>query len=313
MKGINLKVSVWLIFLTNCIFLVSAFPSEIETKKDTNLSEEIYHETYNFHFRKVDSIINSNDHLYKKDLLFNLATINYYWWKLISGEENGKYAELISERIQTIEDEYSKKTTNLEHEQLFLLVSIFAFNVRLSLFNGSIFATIPNFIKYHTFLKLTIGHENEYHPFYLTSGLYNFSIGLAKEKHPVFYTLFSIYSTGNIDHGIKYLKNAASSDQREISQEAQYFLMKIYLDVYKNPSESGVYCSNLLELYPENLLFQQYMFKNDLANGNVANASSRIMLMESIAKSNSQLTIDEKEYYLKQVRNEFYKYMESNK
>ncbi len=312
MKGANIKVIVGLFLLTTCMFLGSAFSSGFELKGNTRVSDEIYSETYHFHFRKVDSLIMANDHLYRNDLLYNLAVINYYWWRLISGEQNGKFADLISERIQTIDDKYLKRNTKIEDEQLFMLISIFVFNARVNLITNSYFAAISNLSKCYTFLKISFGHEIEYNPFFLTSGLYCFFSGLAKERVPLLSPFLNIYSTGNMDVGIKYIKKATSSDDWVVRQEAQYFLMKIYFDVYKNYPESTIYCDKLIVRYPENLLFHQYKFKNDLAIGKMANASSRMMLMESIAKGNDQLTIDEREYYIKQVRLEFNEYVKGD-
>jgi len=155
---------------------------------------------------------------------------------------------------------------------------------------------------------MSLGLETEYEPFYLTSGLYYFFSGMAKQKIPVLSSLFNNYSTVDMDIAIKYIKKAASSNCQEVRQEAQYFLMKINFDVFKNYTESSSYCNLLIARYPENLLFHQYMFKNFMAIGKLAEANAYIILMEKIAENNDHLSIDETEYYIKQVRLEFNEY-----
>jgi hypothetical protein len=290
------------IFLLLCLLLKSACAESFFDFKDKKVIDDIYKETYYFQFQKVDSLIHANEVLYKDNLGFNLAVVNYYWWRLISGEQNGKYADLVSERIETIEVTYSKKNTKIGDAELFLLVSIFAYNARVSLVDNSYFAAISNLSKYYTFIKMSIGSEPKYNPFYLTSGLYFFFSGLAKERAPVLSPFLNQYSTGNMVTGLNYIKIASSSEDWKISQEAKYFLMKINFDVYRNFTEAAKYCNQLMEAYPENLLFQLYMFRISLALDQVAYAKARMAIMEKTAGNNHQLTTDEKEFYIKQAK-----------
>jgi len=287
-----------------------AFTKSFFDVNDKKVVDDIYRETYHFHFRKVDSLIRANEVLYNVNLEFNLAVVNYYWWRLISGEQNGKYADLVTERIEKIEKTYTTTNAKTGDAERFLLVSIFAYNARVSLVDNSYFAAISNLSKYYSFLKISIGSEPRYTPFYLTSGLFFFFTGLAKERAPLLSPFINQYSAGNVVTGYNYLKTASACDDWKVSQEAKYFLMKINFDVYRNYSEAAKYCNQLLGVYPENMLFQLYMFRTSLALNQVACAKARLSIMERTANDNNQLTADEKEFFIREAKSALAAYSE---
>ncbi len=305
MKVFRLMIPIELLIVFCALFSKQSTASATDCIKINAVAEEIYIETYHFRFNKVDSLISVYDSKYKDDLSYNLSVINFYWWKLLSSKQNNKYAELISERIETIEAKYIKRIEKPENDQLFLLISIFTFNARVNLINNSYFGAISNLSKYYSFLEISFGREPEYNPLYLTSGLYYFFAGLAKKRTPFLSPLLYFYTPGNMDLGLKFIRKAATSDRREIREEAEYFLMKINFEVFKNNSESAFYCNKLTEKYPENILFQLYKVKIELALGNQKEAKGIIGRIETNMKSSNQLTFDEKEYYLKLVKSEY--------
>jgi len=264
---------------------------------DNRLVDEIYKGTYHFHFQKVDSLILLNDLNHAKNLRYNLAVVNYYWWRLISGEENGKFSSMVSKRIEQIKTNFPAGKSGRNDEQLFMLISIYAYSARISLLDYSYYSALNDLSHYYSLLKLSFGKEEVYTSFYLTSGLYYFFAGYAKEKMPLLTPLLYLYTPGNMEKGIRYIKKAELSGDKEISQEAKYFLMKINFDVYQNFTESAKYCHQLMAMYPENLLFQLYMFRISLALDQVSSAKARLAVIESTARNNSQLTKDEKESY----------------
>jgi hypothetical protein len=301
----NLKY--YLLLLSCIICIEEAKPLQDNMQVSNSISDLIYRETYQFHFRKVDSLIIINDPSSKNDLSYNLAIVNYYWWRLISGEQNSKYSELVRKRISSIENQYSLRKTQIDEEKLFMLISIFAYNARVSLINNSYFSALSNISKYYSYLKMSFGQEPQYCPFFLTSGLYFFFAGYARVEVPVLTPVLDLYTPGNMDIGLKFLRKAESLSDWKISQEARYFLMKINFDVNHDYKESDRYCNMLLNAYPENLLFQYYKFKILLNSQELEKANKRIVIMEKYALMNKYLTIDEKNYYVKIAKDEFAK------
>jgi hypothetical protein len=304
MIGFKVKVIIGFFLLILCLQQELAFASNNSLNKISYLTDEIYKKTYQFQFRKVDSIIAANDHVYSKDLAYNLAIVNFYWWKLISGTQNGRYSDLVSKRIETIEKTYSQRKTKLPDEDLFYLISIFAYNARVSLIDNSYFAAISHLSEYYSFLKLSFGIEPRYNSFYLTSGLYYFFVGYGREKMPILRPLLYYYMPGNMKKGISYLKIAENSTDWKINQESKYFLMKINFDIFKDYSQAAKYCNQLLALYPENLLFQLYMFRISMALNQVTIAKNRLNILERTARNNNQLSADEKSFYVTEAKDE---------
>ncbi len=297
----------FLLFVFSFLFkaVYSATPVN---SSESKVVDEIYKATYHFEFKRVDSLIHANDPYFTDDLEYNLAVVNYYWWRLVSGSQNGRFSGLVSTRIEKIRDLNSLTESKLQNEKLFLLISIYAYNARVSLLDYSYYSALSDLSHYYSVLKISFDKEEKYKPFYLTSGLYYFFVGYAKEKMPFLSPLLFFYTPGNTALGLQYIQTAETSEDLKISQEAKYFLMKINFDVYRNYVEAAKYCSQLMAIYPENLLFQLYRFRISLALDQVAYAKARLTIMENTAGFNHQLTADEKSFYIRQAKSELEAY-----
>jgi len=290
------------LLFTAIFFLNKVYSGTLSSKADTRLSEKIYNSTYHFRFRHVDSLISANETLYANNLNFNLAVVNYYWWRLISSEKNAIFSTRLSQRIEKLKDFYDKKKTGQDKQELFMLISIYSYSARVSLLNYSYYSAITDLSQYYSLIKKSFGHEEEFKALYLTSGLYYFFAGYTKENMPLLSPLLYCYTLGNTEKGIQYIMVAGTFGSWEIQQEAKYFLMKINFDLNKNYLKAAKYCNQLLESYPENLLFQLYMLRINIALDQVSTANNRLTIIERTARDNNQLTSDEKDYYISQAK-----------
>jgi hypothetical protein len=278
--------------------------SNLQAESKGSVAQQIYLETTAFNFRNADSLIQMVLQHEKPDLEEELAMVNFYWWRLISGNENIKYGNLLKKRVENVFDRYSKTSLKGNDPSLFLIISICAYKARLSLLDNSYISALNNLSDYYSLLKLSFGRESRYAPFCLTSGLYYFFYGLARDRYPLLTPILSQFHSGTKDQGLTYIKIAAASNDWKISREANYFLMKIYFDIYKNYTEAEKYCKVLLNQCPGNLLYQQYMFRIFLATHRVFSAKERIKLMEFQAAHNPSLTLDEQKFFVSQCREE---------
>jgi hypothetical protein len=290
------------LLLAFSFLLNSGYSGIVYNNIESQVDDEIYKATYHFQFRVADSLIKANDSYLNDNLKYNLAVVNYYWWRLISGEQNTEFADLVSNRIEKIRTSYRLNESGKDTEQLFLLISVYAYSARVSLLDYSYYTALNDLSRYYSWIKMSFGREGSYKPFYLTSGLYYFFVGYAKEKMPFLSPLLYFYTPGNKGIGLQYIKAAESSGDWKINQEAKYFLMKINFDIYRNYIEAAKYCNQLMAAYPENLLFQLYMFRISLALGQVPYAKARMAIMERTAYNNHQLTADEQEFYVRQAK-----------
>jgi len=297
-----------LLLISCLLFGFSSVKAQSSAPERLSSADLIYYETCGFHFKTVDSLLKLNQHMNSQDLAYSLATVNYYWWKLISAESNTKYAGLISEKIRTYEKVYNGSPKKISDPELFNLISIYAFKARVELKDYAYLAAINSLSRYYSFLKESFGKENDHVPFLLTSGLYYFFTGLVRERYPLFTPLLSPYKRGDILLGLYYLRKAANLGDWKTKQEAEYFLMKINYDIYKNYPESEKYCKSLLKRFPENLLYQQYLIRIYLASGQPLKAREVFSMLERSARSNNQLSNWERDHYISESRKEMDRY-----
>jgi len=295
------------------MLILTAHADKTVPGDEIKVVDEIYKATYHFHFQHADSLIHANDLFFKNNLKFNLAVVNYYWWRLISAEENSEFSTLVLNRIKKIKAIFKTDDSNKNDEQLFLLISIYAYSSRVSLLDYSYYSALNDLSHYYSQLKMSFGREEGYRSFYLTSGLYYFFAGYARDKMPLLSPILYFYTPGNMGKGIQYIKIADVSGDWKISQEAKYFLMKINYDVYGNYTEAAKYCNQLVAIYPENLLFQTYMFRISLALDQLVNAKARLLIIETTACNNNQLTAREKDSYIRQAKKELEAYYKKKK
>lgn len=270
-----------------------------------NPSHEIYKHTLQFDFSTVDSLIQVNENQFSNNPAFNLAVINFYWWKLITGSQNVDFSVLINERIRKYGEHSSKIEDGSEDEELFHLISVYAYSARVKLLDNSYLAALGDLSRYNALLKKSFGRETEYEPFYLTSGLYYYFSSYARERVPVVSAFLADYSSRNMETGLRFLRKAARSENPVVYNEARYFLMKIAFDIQKNYPEAAKYCQSLLNDFPDNLLYQLYMIRINLGLGQAQRANIMISQLEKCAFGNQQLSMDEKTHFLNQARTEY--------
>jgi len=194
-----------------------------------------------------------------------------------------------------------------------MLISIYAHSARVSLLDRSYYSALNDLSKYYSLLKQSFGREEKFNSFYLTSGLYYFFSGYARERLPLLTPFFYHYALGNKEKGIAYIKLAELTDDWKINQEATYFLMKINFDVKENYTEAARYCKKLMVIYPENLLFQLYHLRISLGLNRVNDAKTALSTIRKMAENNVQLTVDERNYYICNAEAVLAKYQEKRK
>ncbi|MBK7029386.1 MAG: hypothetical protein IPH45_09295 [Bacteroidales bacterium] len=290
------------------LILVFGSPLHLFAESRVKIAEIIYKETSGFNFQKVDSILKIYEPNTEFNLDYELAVVNYYWWKIISGNNNERYSALLEKRVEDVMAKYSASKKKYDDRSLFLLISICAYNARVSLLDNSYLSALGDLSKYYSFLKISIGLENRYAPFLLTTGLYNYFYGLARERYPLLSPVLNQFQYGNKELGIVFLKKAALSKDWKISQEATYFLMKIAFDINSNYLEAEKYCRILLSNTPGNILYQQYMFRVFVATNRISSAEEKLKLMEKLAVNNSNLSDDERSFFVNQSKSELVNY-----
>jgi hypothetical protein len=261
----------------------------------------------NYQFRVADSLITANHLSAKSDPGFQLAAMNFYWWKLISGNQNEGYAQKIDSIMEQMVSQLKPLENKLENNQRFMLICAYAYSARIDLMHNSYGAAIAKLGRYHALIKPSFGQEEKYPAYYLTSGLYHYFTAYAKNSIPLIGSLILRYAEKDKETGLQYLKNASSSSDAIIRNEACYFLMRIAFDLHHNYPEAARYCDKLLAESPNNLRFHYYRVQINLALHQTFRAKQMIDQMQKIANQNPNLTPDEREYFVKMAKEELLK------
>ena len=252
-------------------------------------------QNYNFKFNTADSLLNT----YEKEVGSNsdilLARSSILWWKIIS-EKNSDLNGAYHKNLEAAEKTLLKEKSNNENEFIYKAISLYGFGARMDGLEKNYFKAIFKINNCLKYINKSIGKEEDFVYFYLTSGLYNYYKVNSVQEHPLLVPYLALYPDGDIKKGIEYLKVASNTNDVVLSTEANYFLMKIYLD-NKNYSEAEKYCTRLITKYPSNLLFLYYNFIILLKQDNLYKAKVFMARIRIAAKNNSQLSDEQRKYF----------------
>ena len=111
--------------------------------------------------------------------------------------------------------------------------------------------------------------------------MYNYFMGKAKSDYWFAFPLLSTYPKADKWKGIEMLKICSFSKDKLVQTEADYFLMKIFLEAEKNTMLAMPYAQALTEQYPNNIIFQYYYFEILLSKGDVK------LILEQLVRFNT--------------------------
>lgn len=254
---------------------------------------------YNFEFTKADSVF----FLLKKDYPEEINTwvlgSNYYWWKIRSGDDNSfnrkKYFTCLDEVEKILNKKKSAK--QITQEDIFHYINLYSYRARMELFDNNYLKVFSYMNKCNAFILLSAGKEDTYEPFNLTSGLYNCFMAMAKKNHPFFAPYFLLAPSCDLQTGLKQLNKCSSASDFLLQTEANYFLMILYGEGDVDYVLSASYAEKLLSAYPDNLLYQYYLFKVKLLSGNLESAMKNLILLYQKSKSGNSLTDAQRKYF----------------
>ncbi len=154
--------------------------------------------------------------------------------------------------------------------------------------------------------------ETVHEMFNLTSGLYNYFVTRSQKDYPYLIPYLIFYPKGNMETGIKQLMAAYKSKNTILKTEAGYFLMKIYLEQEKDYTKAEFFARDLLNRYPDNLIFRYYFFKSLLVQNKIDQAINESIKINSLAKENIELTPAQQEHFDVLTNADLEKYFKKN-
>lgn len=264
--------------------------------------EETLLALYDFNFWKADSITSGILAKYPDQYLSHFARTNFLWWQIISQDYSlqaeNQYKESISRSMSLAK---SNAGVAISNQHVFFLISMYAMQARLDLKNGAYIRAMRNGRNAISHFERSRGKEDEFHGFLLTSGLYNYMTDQAVGKYP-FLKIYSIfYPEGDRELGLTQLINASRSEYLIWRTEANYFLMRLYLDMEQDPSQALGYASWLTGKYPSNLIYQYYHLVILKELGDSQDIDDKKAEIRSVAMNHSGVTEEQRNYFLELI------------
>ncbi len=275
-------------------------------------SEKALQAIYNFKFTQANVLINES--LTNGDSTsFNLLKTNFYWWMIISGEDNPStrksYIHSVNQSLKILDKKNKAELSNKDIEQY---IQSYALKVRIELLNHNFMSGFIHLNNCVSYLKKSFLKEPEYEMFNLTSGLYNYFVTRSQKDHPFLVPYLIFYPKGNMETGIMQLMTAYKTKNPILKTEAGYFLMKIYLEQEKDYKKAEFFARDLLNKYPDNLIFRYYFFKSLLIQNKIDHAIDESIKINSLANKNSELTSVQRSHFDDLTKNDLENYYLKN-
>lgn|GEM_PF-1145047 len=240
---------------------------------------------YNFEFLKADSVLIQ----LKKNFNFSpwtyLFAANYYWWKIISGENSDGNINLFYSSLNTAKVRIGNSNT---YEHQFLRIIIYSLLSRYDVMNGKYVQTLIELKKNLPIIKNTLGKEKEFHGFYLTSGLYLYLTDVVYNNYYYLRPLLLFVPSGDKEKGLEFLSKKHSDIV--LDTESAYFLMKIYDEMEKKNKYTLHFAAKLANQYPLNYIFKEQYLRTLVRSRNNQLSQEELNAFKRQMLSNKQLS-----------------------
>ncbi len=283
----------------SCLLLIFSglFAADSQATDSNSQMQLALKKLYHFRFLDADSIISKLEKQDADDYIPAMARASYHWWSMVSHQENNitrlDYLDNLLHAEHLIN---ASSQDQLTDEQLFFLIHVHAYRLRLELMQGEYFRAYRNLNQSMRHIGASLGREDSYPSFLLTSGLYNYMTDYIRTNYPLFRFYLLLHPRGSRSLGLEQLKLASLHQDILIKTEATYFLMRIYLDLEEDPAKALEYAERLTEQYPENLIYLYY--HHQIASKLLLTGQASVLkhLYYEALKNNPQLTPEQQTY-----------------
>ena len=267
--------------------------------------EKFYQDLYNYRFLSADSVLKD---LFKRGVpsrITGILRISLSWWEIISGENSpGKTDNLfkaIDNEIVLIENK--PQNSVYDQDEILQLIVLYSYKSRLhNLENNRLagFNAFKQSFKY--FEKLMPCDSGNCDMYNFIAGMY-FALGghLEHQFSPLFLLGLDKHYADTA-RGYNLLHQSVTSQNQQIRTESIYFLMKLYYEVQEKPELAESYSRQLINQFPDNLVFRfnHILLLHDQGKMEAAEAHYQ-KLLTSLQK-NQQLTPLQRQHFRDEYR-----------
>lgn len=257
----------------------------------------VFEQIYNYELVSADSSIAVYQRDFPDHPVWPLLKANVAWWQILSGKlDDDDLNKTFIDQLNASKA-LAKQYTNNADEAAFSLIIVNAFRTRFDLLNNNYLTAAGYLNACIDDISDAFGKEEQYEPFYLTSGLYYYFMQKAHDDYPIMRPYLFFFPDGDKQKGMAYLIKCSKSKDVFLRDEATYFLMRIALDLDDNPTAALLHVSELLKRHPHNVIFR--LFERDIYDrlGRAEDKQrSERQYLASVA-ANNELTAQQKAYF----------------
>jgi hypothetical protein len=296
---------------------ISLAPVNAQLLRDTsalNLVREDISHIYNLQFDEAREVYTKISNLYPAHpIVFLLRGIITYWENYPLLNTNPSHVIFEEDMRKCIEK--SEGNCDTDYEAEYLLADLCARGMLLMFYNDNdlTMEVIPLTISTYKYLRRSFDYTSLCPDLNYFTGLYDYYREAYPKEYPVYKSLAILFPPGNMETGLKELRNAAANSV-VMSAESTIMLQWIYLNFENNYSGALYYGKRLCEQYPQNGLYRAIYIKNLLLMKRYDEADSLLSAMpENNGNdfSNAQILIlkgilQEKKYYNYKLAEAYY-------
>lgn len=267
--------------------------------------EKFYQDLYNYRFLSADSMLKN---LCKKGIssqITGILQISFSWWEIISGENSsGKIDSLfktIDNEIALIENK--PRNSVYSQNEILQLIVLYSYKSRLhNLENNRLagFNAFKQSFKY--FEELMPCDSGNCDMYNFIAGMYYALGGHLQQQFTPFFLLGIDRQCADTTRGYKLLHQSASSQNQQIRTESTYFLMKLYNEVQVKPDIAEKYSRQLINQFPDNLVFRFNHILLLYDQGKFKAAETHYQKLLTSSEKNQQLTVRQKQHFRDEYR-----------
>lgn len=259
------------------------------THADPKLNSEIeelslkgLNQSYNFKWQEAHGTFNIIINKFPEDPRGYHFQASTYLWYYLSSKNDSDYNEFLKYSDLSIEKATKEIEENsLNKNILYILGSAYTYR-------AIVFSKAENYLdaawatkKSESYLNNVLAIDSAYYDAYLGLGLYNFAISQIPSAFKWALRLAGI--DGDKAEGIKYIKKCARYGKFS-KADAQYYLSQILAEVLFDYDAASVYLKNLIQKYPENLIFNYSYASLEIKRSNLDQSQK---ILEKIVQNNN--------------------------
>lgn len=251
------------LFITKILIVFSFLPgNSFSQTKDEKIAQGIDY-IYHVKFDSAETVFNEIVKTYPGDPsgYFFLAMIE--WWKINLNKENDSLDEIFFKKTDKVIEVADEKLENNEYDEVAMFYKGGALGYR-----GLVRSLRESWLKAAEDGKEALNLLQKAYDINRSNkdvifgiGMYNYFAEYVPDAYPIVKPLMLIFPKGDKIKGLSQIKES-SADSRFAKTEAKYVLAYLNLVYEKNYIEAEIYSSMLNKEYPENPVFEKYLYNS---------------------------------------------------